>query len=479
MGFGYPVALNLEGRRCVVIGGGTVAEHKIRGLLDARADLTVVAATCTPGIMDLEAQGRLSVVARDYVEGDLAGAFLAIAATDDGQVNARVHAEARQARVLLNAVDDASHCDFAAPSVVRRGDLTIAVSTAGRAPALARRLRELLEAQFGAEWGRLVDVLSEARAAAVGQRTVDFPTWAARWSQALDHDLIGLVRAGRSAEAAEVVRRTLAGQTAPPEAGPRKPSSPEPTPGKQEAPVGRVGIVGAGPGDPGLITVRGKALLEAADVVVYDRLVHPALWEGKAAIDAGKEPGAHRVKQAEINGLLVRLAREGNRVVRLKGGDPFVFGRGAEEAEALAEAGIPFEVVPAPSSAVAALGAAGIPVTDRRHASSVAIVTGHCVGGAVDWAGLATSVDTLVVLMGLGHLAEIVARLIGAGRPAATPAAVVASGTLPTQQVVTASLGDLPAAVAAAGIKPPGIIVVGDVVRLRDRLSEGAAAAST
>jgi uroporphyrin-III C-methyltransferase/precorrin-2 dehydrogenase/sirohydrochlorin ferrochelatase len=460
MGFHYPVVLDLDGRRCVVVGGGTVAEHKARGLLEAGAAVTVIAGEVTDGIAALCARGNAAVVARPYAEGDLAGAFLVIAATDDPSVNARVHAEAKQRAVLLNAVDDAAHCDFAAPSVLRRGDLTIAVSTSGQAPALARRVRELLEGRFGPEWGTLVEVLAGAREA-VGPRTVDFPTWAARWGRALDHDLPGMIRAGDVAGAGEVVRRTLAGEP------------PSDRPGSVPAP-GRVAIVGAGPGDPGLITVRGKALLDAAEVVVYDRLVHPSLWEGKHAIDAGKEPGSHRVDQAAINALLVSLAREGRVVVRLKGGDPFVFGRGAEEAEALAAAGIPFEVVPAPSSAVAALAAAGIPVTDRRHASSVAIVTGHCATGVVDWRGLATSVDTLVVLMGLGHLPEIVGHLLAAGRSGDTPAAVVASGTLPDQRTVVATLSDLPAAVTAAGIRPPGIIVVGDVVTLAEHIGPAA-----
>lgn len=243
-------------------------------------------------------------------------------------------------------------------------------------------------------------------------------------------------------------------------------------PGFLERPgEGRVAIVGAGPGAPDLITLRGKALLDAADVVVYDRLVHPSLWAGKAAIDAGKEPGSHRVFQDDINTLLVRLARAGKRVVRLKGGDPFVFGRGAEEAEVLAGEGIQYEVVPAPTSAVAALAAAGIPVTDRRVGSSVAIVTGHCAAGdGVDWHALATAVDTIVVLMGLRHLDDIVRRLIAGGRGGDTPAAVVAQGTLPAQKVVVAPLQGLPSAVRQADLEAPAIIVVGEVVTLRGRI---------
>jgi uroporphyrin-III C-methyltransferase/precorrin-2 dehydrogenase/sirohydrochlorin ferrochelatase len=457
MGFRYPVALDLEGRRCVVVGGGTVAEHKVRGLLDAGAVVTVVAGAFTSALRELAARGEVELLPRPYARGDLAGAFLTIAATDDGTVNAEVFAEASEGNVLCNAVDDVAHCHFAAPAIVRRGDLTISVSTGGKAPALAKRLRRTLAAQFGDEWGVLVDVLAESRAAALerngGTRDVDFATWAQRWALALDGDLAGMVREGRAAEVAGIVRSALEGEP--------------PSRGDSHEIAGSVAIVGAGPGDPRLISVRGRQLLDAADVVVYDRLVHPSLWEGKDAIDAGKEPGAHRVDQAQINELLVRLAREGRRVVRLKGGDPFVFGRGAEEVDALAAAGIRHEVVPGVTSAVAALGAAGIPVTDRRVSSSFAVVTGHCATGEVDWDRLAMAVDTLVVLMGLRRLPEIVERLLAAGRPGDTPAAVVRNGSLPDQQVVSAALAELPGAVARAGISPPAIIVIGEVVRLR------------
>jgi uroporphyrin-III C-methyltransferase / precorrin-2 dehydrogenase / sirohydrochlorin ferrochelatase len=459
MAFRYPVSLDLEGRRCVVVGGGTVAEHKVRGLLDAGAAVTVVAGTFTPALRELAARGELELLQRPYARGDLAGAFLTVAATDHGATNAEVFAEASEAGVLCNAVDDVAHCHFAAPSIVRRGDLTISVSTGGKAPALAKQLQGTLSAQFGEEWGELVEVLARARGAALdatgGTRDVDFRTWVQRWALALDGDLAGMMREGRAAEVAEVVRSALAGEGSPGASN-------------RNERKGSVAIVGAGPGDPRLISVRGRQLLDAADVVVYDRLVHPSLWKGKDAIDAGKEPGAHRVDQAQINDLLVRLAREGRRVVRLKGGDPFVFGRGGEEAGALDAAGIPYEVVPGITSAIAALGAAGIPVTDRRLSSSFAVVTGHCATGEVDWDRLATAVDTLVVLMGLRRLPQIVERLLAAGRPADTPAAVVANGTLPDQRVVSSTLAELPAAVARAGISPPALIVVGDVVRLRD-----------
>ncbi len=453
MAFGYPVSLELAGRRCVVIGAGTVAEDKITALLDAGATVSVVGDPVTAGIRRLAEEDRLELVERPYADGDLEHAFLAIAATDDIEVNAEVFSEAERRSVLLNAVDDVEHCHFSVPAVVRHGDFVLAVSTGGKAPALAKRLRMRLAGQFGPEYGALVDLLGEARAEAIGDREGDFASWARRWQAALDHDLISLVRRGRKQQAKQVVLDALRGEAT----GSRP---------------GRVWIVGAGPGDPGLLTVRGREALSTADVVVYDRLVPPELIDGTEAVYVGKRAGDHALDQADINRLLVDLARNGKRVVRLKGGDPFVFGRGGEEAEALGAEGIEFEVVPGPSSAIAALAYAGIPVTDRRFASSVAVVTGHCsTDEPVNWRALATSVDTIVVLMGLTNLAHIVDELLEGGRSPSTPAAVIQDGTLPTQRVVDSDLAGLRHAVAAAGIGSPAILVVGEVVRLRERIA--------
>jgi uroporphyrin-III C-methyltransferase len=242
--------------------------------------------------------------------------------------------------------------------------------------------------------------------------------------------------------------------------------------------VGAVSLVGAGPGDPGLMTVRGLELLREAEVVIYDRLVNPTLLEeapaGALRIFAGKRCGFHGLPQAEVNALLVTHARRGARVVRLKGGDPFVFGRGGEEAEALAEAGIPFEIVPGVSSAVAVPAAAGIPLTHRRLASSFAVVTGHAddcsTRPAADWGRLATAVDTLVVLMGASALPRIVADLIAHGRPPATPVALIRGGTTDSQETITGSLADIVEKARAAALEPPVVIVVGEVVALADRL---------
>jgi len=463
VGFSYPVNLDLQGRRCVVVGGGKVAEDKIKGLLEAGANVRIISPWLTAALEELSATNQVEVNRKKYSTGDLDGAFLAIAATDDTDTNALVFAEAEELKVLLCSVDDIDHCHFAAPATVRRGDFLMTISTAGKAPALAKRLRKEIGASFGPEWGVLVDVLSEARseALALGARECGFEEWSERWSAALDQDIMGLVCEDKIEEAKNrVLQILLKGSAATQEihASPR---------GR----LGKVWLVGAGPGDPELLTVRGRRALDDADVVIHDRLVHPALISERPAIYAGKQAGNHHMSQQEVNSLLIRLARKGKKVVRLKGGDPFVFGRGAEEAEALAAAGIPFEVVPAPTSALATLATAGIPATDRRFSSSVAIVTGHrSREQQVKLRELASAVDTIVVLMGLSTLPTTVAELIAGGRDPDTPAAIIENGTLPEQRVIVTSLGHLPEAAADATVESPATIVIGEVVRLRDRL---------
>lgn len=435
MAFGYPISLDLTGRRCVVVGTGPLAREKVDGLLEAGADVVELAA---------------------YTPGDLAGAFLAVVTDPDPALHAAVAAEARAERVLLNCMDDVPYCDFAAPSIVRRGDLRISISTGGKAPALAKRLRLQLTEEIDEAYGDLVDLLGDVRAETIAARG-DFETWRQRWQHALDQPLLELVREGRVDEAKELVRRCLT-QDPGPRPRPRR-SSP---PGAPRWAGGGVSIVGAGPGDPGLITVRGAELLARCDVVVYDRLVHPDLVAGKRAVYVGKQAERHCVTQEQINELMVRLARGGEHVVRLKGGDPFVFGRGAEEARALAAAGISFEVVPAPSSAVAAPAYAGIPVTDRGVASSVAFVTGSSgAGREPDWRGLARSVDTLVILMPGRDIERIVDELIAGGADPSTPTAIVENGTLPDQSVSRWPLAELSAALE--GSASPSLVVVGDV----------------
>lgn len=436
--FAYPISLDVRGRRCVVIGGGPLAREKVDGLVEAGADVVLLAS---------------------YEAGALEDAFLAVVTDPDPELHARVAAEARSKHVLLNCMDDVPYCDFAAPSIVRRGELRISISTGGKAPALAKRLRLKLTEEIDEAYGELVDLLGEVRAEAIATRG-DFETWRQRWQHALDQPLLDLVREGRVEEAKEVVRRCLTQDVLVADrAG--DPAGPRPV---RRWVGGGVSIVGAGPGDPGLITVRGSELLAECDVVVYDRLVHPDLVAGRRAIYVGKQAGRHCVTQEQINELLVRLARAGDHVVRLKGGDPFVFGRGAEEARALAAAGVPFEVVPAPTSAIAAPAYAGIPVTDRGVAASVAFVTGSTgAGREPDWRGLARSVDTLVILMANGSLPAIARELIAGGLAPSTPAAIVENGTLADQRVVVCTLEDVPAQERCS----PSLVVVGTVAGAR------------
>lgn len=451
MAFGYPVMLEVRGRRCVVIGGGTIGEGKVLGLLDGGASVTVIDPNPSSRLEQLAGEGRVALVRRNYQHGDLKGAFVAIAATDDNSANAEVFREADAEGVLLNAVDDSRYCHFSVPSIVRRGELMLTLSTGGKSPALAKSIRKKLSTQFGEEYAVLVDLLAEVREEALPLRKVGFDEWAARWERALKPDLIALVREGRHQELKDSVMRCLKGEESP----------------------GHVWIVGAGPGDPELITLKGRRALDAADVVVYDRLVDPSLVEGKEAIYAGKTRGGDSARQEEINATLVRLAGEGRNVVRLKGGDPFVFGRGSEEAEALVDAGIGFTVIPAPTSAIAALAAAGIPVTDRRYSSSLAIVTGHSGGPRpVDFKALASAVETIVVLMGINNLKEITDGLLSGGLPPATPAAIVQNGTRPDQRVIVGDLDSLTDVAAGAGLGSPCLVVFGDVVSLRSKLVE-------
>jgi len=444
----YPVFLDLRGRRAVVIGGGAVAEQKVHGLVGAGAHVTVVSTDVSPALGALARRNAIEHKRRPYRRGDLKGAWLAIAATDDRGTNGAVWAEAEQLGVPLNAVDDLEHCSFIAPAVHREGDITVAVSTAGKSPALAVRLRQRIGRLVGRAEARLCELLGELRPG-LAERVPDTLARTALWYRIVDSDVIDFVRRGDI----EGARGRIAELVGP------HPLSP--------SPFGRGGtvyLVGAGPGDPGLITAKGLELLRSADVVVYDRLVSPALL---AQAPAEAERILRGTDQQDVNALLIDRAREGLNVVRLKGGDPFVFGRGAEECEALAAAGVSYEVIPGVTSAIAVPAAAGIPVTHRRVASGFAVVAGHeCDGRSdLDWEAL-SRMPTLVVLMGLAALPDVVARLRAQGAPADAPVAVIASGTLPEQRTVVGTLDDIAELVAAAGLEPPATIVIGEVVRV-------------
>jgi uroporphyrin-III C-methyltransferase/precorrin-2 dehydrogenase/sirohydrochlorin ferrochelatase len=452
----FAAFLDLLERKVVVVGGGSVATAKVRSLLPCRPrPLLVVAPSASNEIQHAASAGELTWVARAYLPADLDQAVLVFAATDDRRLNARIAADARLRGVPVLAVDDAPNCDFIAPALVRRGDLTVAISTNGRSPAMARRTRERLQRALPAFWADLVAVAAGARERLGSTRTLVDPD---RWQSALDGEVEQLVEAGQL----EAATDSLVGKL---ERSLFEATSPR---------TGSVSLVGAGPGDPDLLTLRALKRLQSADVVVHDRLVSDGVLAhvppAAERIDVGKRAGHRGPTQAEINALLVRLASDGRRVVRLKGGDPFVFGRGGEEALALARAGITFEIVPGLSSALAAPAAAGIPVTHRGLSGSVTIVNGHAADELQDWTGLARARGSLVFLMAVEHLQVIAAALLKHGRPADEPAAIVEWATTPRQRVVEAPLSEIASAGRAAQVSAPAVFIVGPVAALRGEL---------
>ncbi|HMK12654.1 MAG TPA: uroporphyrinogen-III C-methyltransferase [Acidimicrobiales bacterium] len=414
----YPVMLNVAGRDCLVVGGGRVALRKVEGLVSAGAHVTVVAPEVDASIDELAAR----VERRAYERGDAARFRLVITTTDDPAVNAAVFDDAEAAGVWVNSADDVEHCSFTLPAVHRDGAVTVAVSTDGQSPAFAAWLRDRVRDTMPVGLGAVVDALAtERRDLHARGKTSEGRDWRAR----ID-DLVDSARAGT------------------------------------------VHLVGAGPGDPELLTLRAARLLSAADVVVHDALADTQVLDlvpdDVERIDVGKRPG-RPVPQELINDLLIQLAHRHRTVVRLKGGDPFLFGRGGEEALALRDAGVPFEVVPGITSAIAAPAVAGVPVTQRGVSASVTIVTGHRRFGdedETDWDALARVGGTIVVLMGVAERASIARRLMGGGLSPDTPVAAVRYGTRPEQEVARTTLG----ALGDTPIEAPAAIVIGAVAGL-------------
>ena len=422
----YPLMLSMAGRRAVVVGGGQVALRRTRSLLESGAHVVIIAPSVTAELADLP----VTILWRRYRDGDLSAAWLAHAATDDARVNALVAAEAERSRIWCVRADNGARSAAWTPAVTRHGEVTVAV-TAGRDPGRSQRLRAAIA--LGLSQGSL-----PARPARTGSGS--------RGKGGQDGAAVGEDRAAV---------------------------------GEDRAAVGSVALIGGGPGDPGLITVLGRRMLAEADVVVTDKLAPRALLAeldpDVEVIDAGKAPHAHNLTQSQINELIVARALAGKRVVRLKGGDPFVFGRGGEEALACVRAGVPFQVVPGVTSAIAVPAYAGIPVTHRGITQDFSVVSAHLdpshPGATVDWEALAHSSGTLVLMMAVAHLDTVATELIKRGRDEATPVAVISDGTTPDQQVLTSILGDVAADAAAAGVRPPAVVVIGDVVKLRELLA--------
>ncbi len=470
----YPVTLNLRGRRCLVVGGGAVALRKVLGLLEEGAQVTVV----TPqAVADLEEQarsGRVALETREYRPGEASGYALVLAATDQRDVNRQVFDDAEAAGVWVNVADDPELCSFHLPARLRRGQLQVAIGSGGRAPFATRRVRQLLERRLGPEWQPWADTAARfrdevrRRGLPVAEREKAFELF---FGETVDPQ--GLRARVPSAEEQDAWIEAAGGGRRP---GPNRERS---TPSGPDGQAGFVSLVGAGPGCAGLLTLRGRQRLLAAQDVVYDRLAVPALpcdLPGDVKLHpVGKEAGQHPMPQDEINALLVRLGREGRRAVRLKGGDPAVFGRGGEEAEALAAAGIPFEIVPGVTSGVAVPAWIGVPVTHRGEAVRLTLVTAHESikrgGPQVRWDLMAQDPHaTIVGYMGVTALPNVVSELLRSGMSPKTPAAMVQHGSTAAQRSVVSTLADLPDAVVEAGLGPPGLFVIGPSVEHARRL---------
>lgn len=453
-----PMFYNLAGQPCLVVGGGEVASRKVTTLLQAGGKVTVISPKICAPLHEALKAGHILWLEKRYEPVDLGDFAVVVAAVSDQEVNRSVSEQARARRIPVNVVDQPELCSFIFPAIVDRSPIVAAISSGGASPVLARLLKARLETLIPPGYGALAR-LAERFRALVKERIADGRARRHFWEEVLQGDIAELAFAGREEEAAARLERraTEAGQ-----AGPRP---------------GMVHLVGAGPGDPDLLTLGALRLIQQADVVVYDRLVSPEAMNlvrrDAEKIYAGKRRSEHAIPQEQINRLLADLAKSGKRVVRLKGGDPFIFGRGGEEIETLMEEGIDFQVMPGITAASGCAAYAGIPLTHRDYAQSCVFVAGHLKDGSIDldWERLAAPRQTVVIYMGLQGLEQIRDGLLRAGCAPDLPAALIQQGTTRRQAVIVGTLADLPEKVVRANIKPPTLVIVGHVVKLHEKLA--------
>ncbi|MDR2217956.1 MAG: siroheme synthase CysG [Yokenella regensburgei] len=448
-----PIFCQLRDRDCLLVGGGDVAERKARLLLDAGARLTVNALDVVPQFSVWADAGLLTLVKGHFDESLLDPCWLVIAATDNEEVNGQVSQAAEARRIFCNVVDAPKQASFIMPSIIDRSPLMVAVSSGGTSPVLARLLREKLEASLPQHLGQLAHFAGQLRSR-VKQRFATISERRRFWEKLFVNDRLAQSLANQDEKAIHETTEQLLEEDLDNR--------------------GEVVLVGAGPGDAGLLTLKGLQQIQQADIVVYDRLVSDDIMNlvrrDADRVFVGKRAGYHCVPQEEINQILLREAQKGKRVVRLKGGDPFIFGRGGEELETLCQAGIPFSVVPGITAASGCSAYAGIPLTHRDYAQSVRLVTGHLkTGGELDWQNLAAEKQTLVFYMGLNQAAAIQQKLLEHGMPSDMPVAIVENGTAIKQRVVDGALTEL--AALATQMESPALIIVGRVVALRDKLN--------
>jgi uroporphyrin-III C-methyltransferase/precorrin-2 dehydrogenase/sirohydrochlorin ferrochelatase len=453
----FPVFLKLKDQPCLVVGAGEIAARKIELLARAGAKITVISTDISPTVLSLQTAHNLTLLQQSFSPVDLSDFRLVVSATDSAEINQLVAKTATEQNIPVNVVDNPELCSFIFPAIIDRSPIIAAVSSGGAAPVLARLLRAKIESVIPPAYGRLANLADKFRDQ-VKQHINNPAQRRIFWENILQGSVAELMFSGKEQEAEQRLEQTLQEQ-------------------KQDANLGEVYLVGAGPGAPDLLTFRALRLMQQADVVVYDRLVSPEILDlarrDAEKIYVGKQRQYHALPQESINTLLADLAKAGKRVVRLKGGDPFIFGRGGEEIETLMQQGINFQVVPGITAASGCATYAGIPLTHRDHAQSCTFVTGHLKDNSVNlnWTQLAAPNQTIVIYMGLAGLEKICQSLIVHGSPKDLPIAIVQQGTTSNQRVITGTLETLPDKVASQDIKPPTLIIIGTVVTLHDKLS--------
>ena len=454
----FPIFMNIVDEDCLVVGGGDIAWRKIQLLKKADARITVISPELCEALLEMQAMDEINWLNKPYESSDITGYKLIIAATDDNEVNRLVSADAKQHCIPVNVVDNPPLCSFIVPSTIDRDPVQIAISTGGASPVLARLLRSRLETFIPSAYGRLASLMRDFRER-VKNKIPNMRERRRFWEQVLNGPVTEMFLAGQDKAGLQALEESLE-QSA-----------------NAESSRGEVYLVGGGPGDPDLLTFRALRLIQQAEVVVYDRLVAKAIVD-LARRDAdfiyvGKKQDQHTVPQEGINELLVQHAKAGKRVVRLKGGDPFIFGRGGEEIEHLTEAGISFQIVPGVTAASGCSSYAGIPLTHRDYAQSCIFVTGHMKNDqlSLNWDVLIKPKQTVVVYMGVAAIEQLSQKLIEHGMNKETPAAIIEKGTMPQQQVYVETLASLEARVRQSDIKPPSLIIIGDVVKLHDKLA--------
>ncbi len=458
-----PIFMNITNRLCVVIGGGEVATRKVTMLLKANAAITLYSPELCHELQDLANAGKITYVNARFEQSQLANACMVVAATNDEPVNIAVSVAAKAQNIPVNVVDAPHLCTFTMASIIDRSPIVIAISSEGNAPVLARYIRTKIETMLPTSYGRIANIAGEFR----DKVKAKFATTQERrifWEGILQGPIVERILSGQEIAAREALDAVLSGSA-------------------EVKNNGEVYLVGGGPGDPDLLTFRALRLMQQCDVCVYDKLVSPEVMElvrrDAELIYVGKSRDQHTLPQEEINALLAKLALQGKRVLRLKGGDPFIFGRGGEEIETLMEHGVPFQVVPGITAANGVSSYAGIPLTHRDYAQACLFITGHLkvkpnskeLTLDLDWVAMSRPRQTVVIYMGLVGLAEICQQLIKHGVSPDMPAAVIQQGTTQRQRVVTATLKDLAEKVGSAEMKPPCLTIIGEVVQLREKLN--------